>query len=230
MVVMQQQRGGLISGYVSMLFIRVATSVDKLYDSKIKSAHLMVVSLLLSAPAAWGLASCRPQFATSFILFMVLFSRLSTSLEFVQKTQTSISTLFGSLTSQLKEIAIYTALAVYAIQHVPDLSLWMIVLLAGTSFLSEFVVTLSDKELQLAKIKIGNKLSEHMPLTHEMRMFILAVALLLGALEPVTRGLIALNLLVVALHFIQTAQALSVATAEAHKKPEHSPAKSKAKK
>ncbi len=187
---------------------RVARSLNKVTKGKVLPVHITVLSLLGHIPAAWALYNCRPLLAAGLITVFGLMDSLDGALAREQKSASRLGMLFDSVTDRLKEILIYSTLAVYVAKHVPDAQPWLVAALAGTSILVSFVRARGEATMAgIDELDFeANKVFTDGLSRYEIRMAILVIGLISGFLAPLMMLMVALNLHTASMRFMQASR------------------------
>lgn len=187
-----------------MVMFHVAGFIDYWTKGKVKPSHITAISLLGHGTVAWALVTSRPILAAVLLAFFGLMDALDGTLARVQGSSSLSGMFFDAVSDRIKEVVVYSALAVYAVKHFETDALWLIVTLCGSALLvsytkskGEMAVSGATKDTQKLNRIFGVGIA-----SYEFRMTIIVVGLLLGVLEYLLPLLIAANLITVALRFI----------------------------
>lgn len=202
----------VLTNHVRVLMAGLAKELNKLFGGKLKPSHITTLSLVGHIPAAWALWTCRPLLAAGLIAFFGLLDALDGALAREQGTASKLGMFYDAVTDRLKEIIIYSGLAVYIAKHVPDINSWLVVAVAGTSILVSYVkakgemaVSAKSYDRQALNRVFSNGLSRY-----EVRMVMLIVGLIFtDFLGPILRLMVALNLFTAAGRFLEIARILN---------------------
>lgn len=203
----------VLTNHVRILMASLAKGLNKLFRGKLKPSHITTLSLVGHIPAAWALWTCRPLLAASLIAFFGLLDALDGALAREQGTASKLGMFYDAVTDRLKEIIIYSGLAVYVTKHVPDINPWLVVAVAGTSILVSYVkakgemaVSAKSHDKQALNRAFSNGLSRY-----EVRMAMLIAGLIFtDFLGPILRLMVALNLFTAAGRFLEIARILNI--------------------
>jgi phosphatidylglycerophosphate synthase len=202
----------ILVSHVKVLMGHIAVGVNKLFRSKLKPSHVTTISLLGHFPAAWALWTCRPVLAAVLIAGFGLLDALDGALAREQGTASKLGMFYDAVTDRMKEVIIYSGLAVYVSKHVSDVDPWLVVAVAGTSLLVSYVkakgemaVTAKNHDKQTLNRAFGSGISRY-----EVRMALLIVGLLATSyLAPILRLMVALNLFTAAGRFLEIGRILN---------------------
>ncbi len=190
--------------FVKSAMYHVAGFLDYWTKGKIKPAHITTLSLLGHIPVAWALVSCRPVLAAVLLAVFGLMDALDGALARYQNSATLSGMFFDAVSDRIKEVIVYSALAVYGFKHFESDMLWMIVALCGSSILVSY--TKAKGEMAVSGSKTDpqklNRIFSVGIASYEIRMVIIIVGLLFGILELLIPLLVAANLVTVALRFL----------------------------
>lgn len=193
-----------IVAFVKSAMYHVAGFLDYWTKGKIKPAHITTLSLLGHIPVAWALVSCRPVLAAVLLAVFGLMDALDGALARYQNSATLSGMFFDAVSDRIKEVIVYSALAVYGFKHFESDMLWMIVALCGSSILVSY--TKAKGEMAVSGSKTDpqklNRIFSVGIASYEIRMVIIIVGLLFGILELLIPLLVAANLVTVALRFL----------------------------
>ncbi len=203
--------------HARILMAHLATFINRISGGRIKPAHITTLSLLGHFPAAWALYTHRPILAASLIIVFGLLDALDGALARVQKSVSKLGMFYDATTDRVKEILLYSALAVYVSKNVPEAGVWIVVTLMGTSLLVSYVkakgemaVSSKNHDKQTLNRAFGIGIARY-----EIRMTLLVIALLTGYIAPILRLIIALNMLTASVRFLEIAKLLSIEDARA---------------
>jgi phosphatidylglycerophosphate synthase len=200
----------VIVSHVRVLIGRLAKVINRITRGKIKPAQITTLSLLGHFPAAWALYTSRPILGALLIASFGILDSFDGALAREQKTVSKLGMFYDATTDRIKEILIYSALAVYLSNHFVEGGPWLAVAVAGTSLLVSYTkakgeMAVSDKSHDKQELNraFGNGIARY-----EIRMILLIIGLITGYLAPVLRLIIALNLLTTAIRFLEIARLL----------------------
>lgn len=193
-----------IVAFVRSAMYHVAGFIDFWTKGWIKPAHITALSLAGHIPIAWALVTHRPVLAAVLLAIFGLMDSLDGAMARYQNSTTLSGMFFDAVSDRMKEVILYSALAVYGYEHFDSNMLWMIVALCGTSLLvsytkakGEMAVSESNKDPQ----KLNRVFSVGIA-SYEIRMLVIIIGLLFGILELLIPLLVAANLITVALRFL----------------------------
>jgi phosphatidylglycerophosphate synthase len=219
----------LITNSVRVLMSHVARGLNRVSRGKLKPSHVTTLSLLGHLPAAWALWMCRPVLAAIFIVVFGLMDALDGALAREQKSASKLGMFFDATTDRLKEVLIYSALAVYAHKHITEVGLWVVPAVVGTSLLVSYVKAKGEMAVAATahdRQALNRAFSQGIA-RYEVRMALLVFGLLTKWLAPLLHLIIALNLITAALRFLEIARLLNIEDSAA---PKHDAPKKSSKK
>jgi phosphatidylglycerophosphate synthase len=200
-----------IVNYVRAGMTKLAIVINRATKGKLKPSHVTLISLLGHIPVAWALINCRPVLAAILLAFFSILDALDGALARVQKTSSLTGMYFDAVSDRVKELIVYTGLAVYASKHIAINISWVIVAVAGSSLLVSY--TKAKGEMALArKVKDPQELNRIFGrgiASYEVRVVLLVIGLLLGWLVYILPFLLILNLLTIGSRFINVTRALN---------------------
>lgn len=201
-----------IGNAIKILMAKLAVVINKLSRGKVKPVHITTLSLLGHIPAAWALWTCRPILGALLIAVFGLMDALDGALAREQKSVSKMGMFFDATTDRLKEVLIYSALAVYTSKHVPEIGVWVIPAVVGTSLLVSYVK--AKGEMAISKDahdkQLLNRAFTQGIARYEIRMAFLIIGLLSGFLGPLLNLIIALNLITAAMRFLEVSRLLNI--------------------
>ena len=212
-----------IRTFVRSAMFHVAGFIDYWTKGRIKPAHITALSLAGHVPVAWALVVNRPVLAAMLLAMFSILDAVDGALARVQGSASISGMFFDAVSDRLKEVILYSALAVYAFDNYADSALWMLVALCGSSLLVSYVkakgeMAVSGEKQDAQKL---NRLFSVGFTSYEIRMMIIIAGLATGSFEYLLPLLIAANLLTVALRFIVISKELYRIDTRAHKKSSH---------
>ncbi len=198
----------------------IAGFIDYWTRGKVKPAHITTISLLGHIPTAWAIAYYRPVLGAVLLAGFSLLDALDGAMARVQGSTSLGGMYFDAVSDRVKEIIIYSALAVFVYKHIDITLVWQVVAVAGTSILVSY--TKAKGEMAIAGHKKDaqrlNRLFSVGIAKYEVRVAFIVVGLLLGWIEFVLPILIALNSLTIATRFIVISRELFIIDQENIKK------------
>jgi phosphatidylglycerophosphate synthase len=190
---------------------QLAIFLNSISSGKVKPAHITTLSLLGHIPVAWALVTCRPILAAVLLAFFSLMDALDGALARVQNSSTLSGMYYDAVSDRLKEVIVYSALAVFVYKHVDPTIVWQVVALAGTSLLVSY--TKAKGEMAIAgTIKDPQKLNRIFGggiASYEVRVFAVIIGLLFGWIAYILPLLIAANSITIASRFLKVSKQLS---------------------
>lgn len=209
-----------LSNYGRYLMSKLARVLNNVTRGKVKPAHITTLSLLGHIPAAWALYTCRPVLAAGLIVGFGLLDAPDGALAREQKSDSKLGMFFDATTDRLKEVILYSALAVYLSRHFPDAGAWLAAALAGSSLLVSYVKAKGEMAISSRnhnKQALNNAFGIGIA-RYEVRMAFLVLGLLMDLLVPILRFVIALNIFTASMRFLEIAAMLHKEDQEATKK------------
>lgn len=201
-----------ITSVVRVSMFHIAGFIDYWTNGKIKPAHITTLSLLGHVPVAWALVTYQPVLAAILLAVFSLLDALDGAMARVQNSASRTGMYFDAVSDRLKEVILYTALGVYALKHLEQQDVWLIIALAGTSLLVSYTKAKGEMAVAGSSLdaqKLNRKFSIGIA-SYEIRMVAVIVGLLFGIVSFVLPLLIAANMLTIALRFIVVSQELYV--------------------
>ena len=193
-----------IKNIVRMVMMHIAGFLNYWTRGKLKPAHVTTLSLVGHIPVAWALVSCRPVLAAALLAFFSLLDALDGALARVQGSATRGGMFFDAVSDRLKEVIVYSALAVFMHKHLDPADAWLVVAVAGTSLLVSY--TKAKGEMAVASEKTDmQKLNRAFGIgfaSYEIRVVAIVIGLLLGWITYILPLLLAANMLTIALRFV----------------------------
>ena len=203
---------GKIASFVRTAMFHVAGFIDYWTKGNVKPAHITALSLLGHIPVAWALVVNRPVLAAVLLAGFSLLDALDGAMARVQNSASRTGMYFDAVSDRLKEVILYTALGVYALKHLDQQEVWLIIALAGTSLLvsytkakGEMAIASSASNVQKLNRQFGVGIA-----SYEIRMIAIIIGLLFGILPLILPLLVAANLLTIAVRFIVVSRELYV--------------------
>ena len=188
----------------------VAGFIDHWTKGKIKPAHITTISLLGHVPVAWALIDCRPVLAGILLAFFALLDSLDGALARYQGSSSLSGMFYDSVSDRIKEVIVFSALAVYASKHIEADVTWQVVAAASTSILVSFVRARGEAALAgtSMKPKEVNSVFKGGIGSYELRTAMLVAGLIFGIIEYVLPLIIAANSITIASRFLAVSNKL----------------------
>ena len=191
---------------------QLAIVLNRWTNGKIKPSYVTTVSLLGHIPVAWALATCRPILAGILLAFFSALDALDGALARVQKSSSLSGMYFDAVSDRIKEVIVFSALAVFALKHIDANTEWLIVAVAGTSILVSY--TKAKGEMAMIGIEKDaqklNKIFSGGIASYEVRVVALVIGLLFGWLVYVLPILLILNSITIATRFMKVSKELNI--------------------
>lgn len=200
-----------IGNNIKVLMSKLAVVLNKLFRGKLKPSHITVLSLVGHFPVAWALWNGRTTLAIIFIVVFGLMDALDGALAREQKSASKFGMFFDATTDRLKEVILYSGLAVYVANNEPKVGAWVIPAVAGTSLLVSYVKAKGEmavSEDTKDKQSLNRTFSQGIA-RYEIRMTLLIIGLLSGLLPSLLNLIIALNLITAAERFMEVSKQLA---------------------
>lgn len=201
-----------IGNGVKVLMSNFAVFLDRITGGRIKPSYITALSLVGHVPAVWALWNNRPILAAVLIVVFGLMDALDGALARAQKTVSKLGMFYDATTDRLKEIMIYSGLAVYVSSHEPKVGVWVVPAVAGTSLLVSYVKAKGEMAISPDshdKQALNRAFSQGIA-RYEIRMTLLIIGLVSGLLPSLLNLIIALNLVTASMRFMEVAHFLSV--------------------
>ena len=199
----------------------IAIVLNHWTNGRLKPSHITSVSLMGHIPVAWALITCRPILAAVLLAFFSALDALDGALARVQKSSSLSGMYYDAVSDRLKEVLVFSALAVYASKHLDQNISWLIVAVAGTSILVSYTkakgeMAIADKEKDTQKL---NKIFSSGIASYEIRVATIVIGLLFGWLIYILPILLILNIITITTRFIKVSKELkSIDSVELKKK------------
>jgi phosphatidylglycerophosphate synthase len=199
---------------VRQFMFHLAGFIDYWTKGRVKPNHITVLSLVGHVPVAWALVTCRPVLAAVLLAFFSLLDALDGAMAKVQNSASLSGMFFDAVSDRMKEVIVFSALAVFVYKHIDPSLAWQVVAACGTSLLISY--TKAKGEMAVAgkiAMKDAQKINRLFGIgiaSYEIRVAALVGGLLFGVIEYVLPLLIAANLLTIALRFIVIAKELYI--------------------
>jgi phosphatidylglycerophosphate synthase len=191
--------------YVRQQMTHVASFLNRATNGKLTPTHITIVSLIGHIPVAWALVTCRPILAAVLLAFFSLLDALDGALARVQKTASVSGMYYDAVSDRLKEVIVYSALAVYTTNHIGANIAWQVVAVLGTSLLVSYTKAKGEMALAGANVDVQklNRAFGSGIASYEVRVVLLVIGLLFDKLEYVLPLLIVLNSITIITRFLQ---------------------------
>lgn len=191
---------------------RIAIVINRWTNGKLKPSHITTLSIIGHIPVAWALVTCQPILAAVLLAFFSALDALDGALARVQKSSSLSGMYYDAVSDRLKEIIVFSALAVYASKHIGTNISWLIVAVAGTSLLVSYTkskgeMALSGKEKDAQKL---NKIFSAGIASYEVRVVLLVIGLLFGWLIYILPLLLLLNCITIFTRFTKVTKELKI--------------------
>ncbi len=200
-----------IVAHVKVLMSKLAVQLDRLFRGKLRPAHITTLSLIGHIPATWALWNNRPILAAVLIAVFGLMDALDGALARAQKSVSKMGMFYDAVTDRLKEVMIYSGLAMYVAISEPKVYPWVVPAVVGSSILVSYVkakgemaVSSGHHDKQLLNRAFSQGISRY-----EIRMFLLIAGLVTGFLPSFLNLIIALNLMTASVRFLEIAKLLN---------------------
>jgi CDP-diacylglycerol---glycerol-3-phosphate 3-phosphatidyltransferase len=213
LLLMKNNAIDMITLGVRAAMVHVARILNRITRGKIKPSHITTLSLLGHIPAAWALWYSKPVLAAGLIAVFGLMDALDGALAREQKSASKMGMFFDATTDRLKEVVVYSGLAVYVAKHQSEIDAWVVPALIGTSLLVSYVKAKGEMAISTDahdKQLLNRAFSQGIA-SYEVRMALLILGLVATRwLSPVLNILIALNLVTAAVRFLEVARLLNI--------------------
>ncbi len=189
---------------------RIAGFLNKWSNGRIKPSHITALSLLGHLPVAWALIADRPILGAVLLAFFSLMDALDGALARLQNSASLQGMYFDAVSDRMKEIIVYSALAIYSYENVSSSMTWIVVAVCGTSLLVSYVkakgeMAVGSYHLDTQKL---NRLFGGGIASYEIRMFLVVIGLLFGILEFILPLLLLANLFTITTRFLAVSKYL----------------------
>jgi phosphatidylglycerophosphate synthase len=206
--------------YSRMIMTRIAIVLDRLFNGKLKPSHITTISLLGHIPVAWSLITCRPITAALLLAFFSALDALDGALARVQNSSSLAGMYYDAVSDRIKEVIVFSALAVFATKHIDTSIAWQVVAAAGTSLIVSYTkakgeMAISDSRLDKQQLNrvFGSGLA-----SYEIRVIALVIGLLFGLIEFVLPLLIIANVVTIISRFTRVSNELRIIDNQSLKK------------
>lgn len=200
-----------IVAHVKVLMSKLAVQLDRLFRGKLRPAHITTLSLIGHIPVMWALWNNRPILGALLLAVFGLMDALDGALARAQKSVSKMGMFYDAVTDRLKEVMIYSGLAMYVAQNEPKIYPWVVPAVVGSSILVSYVkakgemaVSSGHHDKQLLNRAFSQGISRY-----EIRMFLLIAGLVTGFLPSFLNFIIALNLMTASVRFLEIAKLLN---------------------
>ena len=200
-----------IVAHVKVLMSKLAVQLDRLFRGKLRPAHITTLSLIGHIPATWALWNNRPILGAVLLAVFGLMDALDGALARAQKSVSKMGMFYDAVTDRLKEVMIYSGLAMFVAQNEPKIYPWVVPAVVGSSILVSYVkakgemaVSSGHHDKQLLNRAFSQGISRY-----EIRMFLLIAGLVTGFLPSFLNLIIALNLMTASVRFLEIAKLLN---------------------
>lgn len=202
----------MIRDFVRKIMTYVAGFIDYWTKGKVKPSHITSLSLVGHVPVAWALVNSRPILAAVLLAGFSILDALDGALARLQNSTSLSGMFYDAVTDRMKEIIVFSALAVFVYKHIDVTLVWQVVAACGTAILVSYVKAKGEMAVA-SKNKDPQKLNRLFSIgfaSYEVRVLALIVGLLFGIIELILPLMIASNLLTVAIRFIVISRELYV--------------------
>lgn len=200
-----------LAALVRRSMAHLARYLNSISRGKIKPAHITTISLLGHIPVAWALVTCQPILAAVLLAFFSLFDALDGALAREQDSVTLSGMYYDAVSDRLKEVIVYSALAVFVYKHTDPTIVWQVVAVVGTSLLVSY--TKAKGEMAIAGIVKNpqelNRIFGGGIASYEVRVVAVIIGLLLGLIAYVLPVLIVINSITIVTRFIKVLKKLN---------------------
>lgn len=201
-----------IINYLRSLMTRTAIVLNRWTNGKLKPSHITTLSIIGHIPVAWALITCQPILAAVLLAFFSALDALDGALARVQKSSSLSGMYYDAVSDRLKEIIVFSALAVYASKHIDANISWLIVAVAGTSLLVSYTkskgeMALAGKENDAQKL---NRIFSAGIASYEVRVVLIVIGLLFGWLIYILPLLLLLNCITIVTRFMKVTKELKI--------------------
>ena len=196
---------------VKKSMVLVARLLNAATNGYIRPVHITILSLVGHGLVIWALLADRPLKAAVLIIVFGLMDSLDGAIARLQKRASLQGMFFDAVSDRVKEVMIYSGLAVFLVhQGRPELG-WLAVAVAGSSLLVSYIKAKGEMAFAgsgLDPQKLNRLFSDGLA-RYEIRMFILIVGLV-SSYSPVALViLLCLNGFTASVRFSKISGALS---------------------
>lgn len=201
----------------------VARFLNKLSNGKIKPSHITLVSVLGHIPVVWALINCRPILAGLLLAFFGLLDALDGALARVQKSESLQGMYLDAVSDRLKEILVFSALAVMVVNHYGAEWAWLVVAVAGSSLLVSYTKAKGEMAVaqeNLDKQKLNRIFGTGLAgiASYEVRVVALVIGLLFGVVVHVLVFLLFANIYTATIRYLNVSKELKKLDSKGGKK------------
>ena len=199
-----------ITNNVRVIMSNFAIWLNKVFNGKLKPAHITTLSLLGHIPAAWALWTGRPYRACIYIAVFGLMDALDGALARAQNSASKQGMFYDAVTDRMKEVLLYSGLAVYVSRYLPETGVWVVPAVAGSSLLVSYVKAKGEMAVSdsMHDKQTLNRVFSSGFARYEIRMVLLIFGLITGYISPLLNLIIALNLATAAIRFVDVIKLL----------------------
>ena len=204
------------------IMYRFAVFLNRITNGKIKPSHITLISLLGHIPVAWALVTCRPVLGAVLLAIFSIMDALDGALAKAQNTASLKGMYMDAVSDRLKEIIVFTALAVLVTKHYNYEYVWLVVAVTGTSLLVSY--TKAKGEMAIAsegvdKQKLNRIFGGGLAgiSSYEVRVVALIIGLLFGIVLYILAFLLVANLYTAAIRYIRVSRELKIIDRKAKK-------------
>ena len=202
----------IIVNGVKVMMSNFAVFLNKISRGKLSPSYITTLSLIGHIPAAWALWTNRPILGAILIAVFGLMDSLDGALARVQNTASKLGMFFDATTDRLKEVIIYSGLAVYISVSEPKVGVWVVPAVVGSSLLVSYVKAKGEMAVSAEshdRQALNRAFSQGIA-RYEIRMALLILGLVTGLLPSLLNLIIALNMLTAAIRFLEVAKLLNL--------------------
>lgn len=189
-----------IVDYIRLKMLIVAGGLNKLSKGKIKPNHITLLSLIGHIPVSLALVANEPIIAAILLAFFASLDSLDGALARVQKSSSLSGMYFDAVSDRVKEIIIFSALAVYMNNLYTYDYGWLVVAVLGSSILvsytkakGEMAISDTAKSSDNDTQKLNQVFSGGIS-SYEIRVILIVLGLLFTVLPQVLVILLFTNL------------------------------------
>lgn len=189
----------------------IAGFINYWTNGKLKPSHVTALSLAGHITVVIALLYCRPVLAGILLLFFASLDALDGALARIQKNSTLSGMYFDAVADRLKEVMVFSAIAVYINKHVDPTLTWQVVAALGTSLLVSYVKAKAEMAVASTNKKDAQKLNRLFSGgigSYEYRVIAIILSLIFGGIVFVLPLLIAANSLTIAVRFLVATKVL----------------------
>lgn len=202
-----------IKKFVRLGMFHIAGFIDYWSKGRVKPNHITVLSLTGHIPVAWAIATNRPVLGAGLLAFFSLLDALDGAMAKVQNSASLSGMFFDAVSDRMKEVIVFSALAVLVYKQIDPSLTWQVVAACGTSILISYTkakgeMAIAGKTISAQDTQKLNRLFGIGIAGYEVRVVALVTGLLFGVIQFILPLLIAANLMTIALRFIVIAKEL----------------------